>query len=240
MPMVLIPARVLLSHPGTFARLLDICRFTIECDNMDVLAAVVGGLTTGSRLLRMIRLKNRLEPRRTSFAGYRDILTNMVLTGAAFAFEVQVSLEPYLMLKAESHEVYDGARQSTLSLVYHGAINANTNTQLAAGGIQECDVGGTACKEELLTSFLVAVQAPSSRLTMLCMNGCHVLKYKDLSKDILTPAVCKGQQINLLFFAENLLESTDGVLRPPEEHPSSVLSGKESLLPSASADVRVF
>ena len=158
---------------------------------MEVLAAVAEGLKNVSRYLRMIRLKNRLDARRASFAGYRDILTNLMLVDADFAFEVQLSLKPYLILKKSSHEVYDGARQSTLSSVYFGAINANTNIQLAAGGIQELDVGGTACTDELLASFFKTIETPTSRLTTLCMNGCTALKYKDVA-NVLSPAVCKG------------------------------------------------
>ena len=184
--------KVMSKYKGNFAKLLDVCRFTVECKTMDVLAAVAAGLVSGTTELRMIRLKNRLDPRRTTFAGYRDILTNMELVDAKFACEVQVSLKPYLALKSASHEVYDGARISTLSSTYLGNISKNCIVQLGAGAIQECDNAGTMFGEDQLVDFKAAIAGDCSRLTTLVMDGCEYLKGKNLEQDLLTPAVCKG------------------------------------------------
>lgn len=176
-------------YGGVFAYVLDMLRFTIQCEAPAHVADVLEAVEAEQRIT-ILRFKNRLELRAESAEGYRDTLANIEHDG--FILELQVTLASMQAKKAEAHDAYQVDRGCSLPKKHLGAATSEAAERLAAGVIRNFDISGTVATPAALARLSRGLRQPAIRLSELKMNACPGMKGVNLSQSILTPEICKA------------------------------------------------
>ena len=119
--------KISMDYDGDARHLRDVLRASIVCGTVDELRTLGDELSAleAAGTIRVVQVKNRFIGAPTP-SGYRDINMNMIYHG--LLCEIQIHLEPILLIADQQHVAYEAARELDLMGALEKPIDATHET----------------------------------------------------------------------------------------------------------------